>query len=83
VSVPRPQHRQFAQNSPNRDLKYTVRSFRSRTLKDAYGDSLRRVHSLFNVAYGFEARRAPGHTPHLIDKSIMEQLQSKYASSDR
>lgn len=45
---------------------------------DTYGESLLYVNSLYNKAYGHQARRVPAHMPHMIDKEIMAELYEKY-----
>ena len=50
----------------------------SRDLLDKYSDSLRHVNKLYNSVYGHDARKVPGHMPHMIDKNIMAELQAKY-----
>ena len=50
-----------------------------RHLLDTYGDSLRHVSSLLTARYGRgQNRKAPAHMPHLIDRHVMEELQSKW-----
>jgi UDP-N-acetylglucosamine-lysosomal-enzyme len=58
----------------------SVREMRGggRRLLDMYGDSLKHVNKLFNHAFGPSARKVPAHMPHMIDKSIMEELQARW-----
>lgn len=49
-----------------------------RQLQDTFGDSLRFVNALFTAAWGHEARKAPAHMPHFIDKHVMAELQALY-----
>ena len=50
---------------------------RRRHLLDTFADSLRHVNSIYNRAFGFEARKVPAHMPHLVDKHIMTELQDR------
>lgn len=45
---------------------------------DTFAESLLHVNRIFNKMYGFKLRKVPAHMPHLIDKSIMSELQSRY-----
>jgi UDP-N-acetylglucosamine-lysosomal-enzyme len=51
-----------------------------RRLLDSYADSLRHVSRVYNRAYGFSARRVPAHMPHLIDRQIMAELQTRFSN---
>lgn len=51
----------------------------SQTNIDAYGASLQHTNRIYNLKYGFKARYAPAHSPILIDKQIMFDLQSEFA----
>jgi UDP-N-acetylglucosamine-lysosomal-enzyme len=53
-------------------------SFKKRRLLDTYYSSLLHVISLFDPIYGFMPRKMIGHTPHLIDRQIMYDLQEKF-----
>lgn len=48
--------------------------------KDAYADSLRYVNRLYNDAFGIEPRKVPAHIPHFVDRTVMEELQGKFAA---
>ena len=48
--------------------------------KDAYADSLRHVNRLYNDAFGIEARKVPAHIPHFVDRTVMAELQAKFAA---
>lgn len=61
----------------NQKNKVTTRKMSAHKYKDAYADSLRHVNRLYNDVFGIEARRVPAHVPHLVDKSVMEELQRK------
>ena len=51
----------------------------SRRLLDTYADSLRHVSRVYNRAYGYTARRVPGHMPHMINRIIAASMQEKFA----
>ncbi|XP_062580822.1 N-acetylglucosamine-1-phosphotransferase subunits alpha/beta-like [Saccostrea cucullata] len=57
---------------------YTVPVFRGRQLLDTFGDSLRHVNRLYNKAFGYTARKVPGHMPHMVDKDIMNELHERF-----
>ena len=50
-----------------------------RRLLDTYADSLRHVSRIYNHAYGYTARRVPGHMPHMINRNIAASMQEKFA----
>jgi len=50
-----------------------------RRLLDTYADSLRHVSRIYNRAYGYTARRVPGHMPHMINRNIAARMQEKFA----
>lgn len=45
--------------------------------RDTYGDSLKHVNMLLRRDFGSAVRKVPAHMPHLIDKHIMQRLQSR------
>lgn len=45
---------------------------------DTYAESLLYVNKIYNTVYGLERRRVPAHMPHLIDKSIVNNMQEKF-----
>nr|XP_012153616.1 PREDICTED: N-acetylglucosamine-1-phosphotransferase subunits alpha/beta isoform X2 [Megachile rotundata] len=45
---------------------------------DTYAESLLYVNRIYNIAYGFERRKVPAHMPHLIDKWIATDMQTKF-----
>jgi UDP-N-acetylglucosamine-lysosomal-enzyme len=49
-----------------------------RKLLDEFADSLRFVSSLYNRYFGKLSRKVIAHMPFMIDKSIMEELQSTF-----
>ncbi|XP_061181061.1 N-acetylglucosamine-1-phosphotransferase subunits alpha/beta-like isoform X2 [Saccostrea echinata] len=57
---------------------YTAPVFRGRQLLDIFGDSLRHVNRLYNKAFGYTARKVPGHMPHMVDKDIMNELHERF-----
>ena len=78
-SLPWEKDKSFKSLIIKRDIKetYDTHPNTGRKLLDTFGDSLRHVNSLYNLAYGFEARKVPAHMAHLIDKNIMTELQEK------
>jgi len=50
-----------------------------RNLLDTYADSLRHVGRVYNHAYGYAARRVPGHMPHMINRNVAASMQEKFA----
>jgi len=50
-----------------------------RHLLDTYADSLRHVSKIYNRAYGYTARRVPGHMPHMINRNVAAGMQEKFA----
>jgi len=65
----------------NRDENpYETNSFAGkRHLLDTYADSLRHVSRIYNHAYGYTARRVPGHMPHMINRNVAASMQEKFA----
>ncbi|OWF50745.1 N-acetylglucosamine-1-phosphotransferase subunits alpha/beta-like isoform X2 [Mizuhopecten yessoensis] len=61
-----------------RSQQFTISPRRGRRLLDTFGDSLRHVNKLFNKAFGYSARKVPGHMPHMMDKDIMNELQDMF-----
>jgi UDP-N-acetylglucosamine-lysosomal-enzyme len=57
--------------------EYTRSEFRGRRLLDTFGDSLRHVNRLFNKAFGYTARKVPGHMPHMVDRDVMYELHGR------
>ncbi|XP_062445523.1 N-acetylglucosamine-1-phosphotransferase subunits alpha/beta isoform X3 [Rhea pennata] len=49
-----------------------------RQLKDTFADSLRYVNKLLNSKFGFTSRKVPAHMPHMIDRTVMQQLQDMF-----
>lgn len=45
---------------------------------DAYGASLQHSNRIFNAHYGFTARQVPAHAPIMIDRDVMEELQTRF-----
>lgn len=56
---------------------YKTVGYTQRRLLDTFGDSLRHVNTLYNKAFGYTARKVPGHMPHMIDRHIMSELQDR------
>nr|XP_031827521.1 N-acetylglucosamine-1-phosphotransferase subunits alpha/beta isoform X2 [Nomia melanderi] len=61
-------------NKPNYSDQWKLRT---RQL-DTYAESLLYVNRIYNMAYGFERKRVPAHMPHLIDKWIVANMQTKF-----
>lgn len=55
----------------NNDLTFNKRKH------DTFAESLLYVNRIFNKIYGYRVRKVPAHMPHLIDKSIMNELQKR------
>jgi len=53
-------------------------SRRGRKLLDTFADSLLHVNQLYNKAFGFEARKVPAHSAHLVDRDAMFELQQRF-----
>uniref|UniRef100_A0A8B9QDD4 N-acetylglucosamine-1-phosphotransferase subunits alpha/beta n=1 Tax=Apteryx owenii TaxID=8824 RepID=A0A8B9QDD4_APTOW len=49
-----------------------------RQLKDTFADSLRYVNKLLNGKFGFTSRKVPAHMPHMIDRTVMQELQDMF-----
>ena len=54
----------------------TDRKATGRRLLDTFADSLNHVNRLYNKFYGYTSRKVPAHMPHMIDRDVMEELQS-------
>ncbi|KAM8780086.1 N-acetylglucosamine-1-phosphotransferase subunits alpha/beta isoform 2-T2 [Rhynchonycteris naso] len=55
------------------DSKHT-----GRQLKDTFADSLRYVNKILNSKFGFTSRKVPAHMPHMIDRTVMQELQDMF-----
>jgi len=65
---------------PNSKNPYETNSLAGkRHLLDTYADSLRHVSRVYNRAYGYTARRVPGHMPHMINRHVAASMQIKFA----
>eukprot|EP01090_Pellita_catalonica_P003392 TRINITY_DN1305_c0_g1_i1.p1 TRINITY_DN1305_c0_g1~~TRINITY_DN1305_c0_g1_i1.p1 ORF type:complete len:1052 (-),score=178.20 TRINITY_DN1305_c0_g1_i1:110-3265(-) len=51
-----------------------VRNHHTRKLLDTFGDSLRFVNRLMTEKFGSEPRKVISHMPHMIDKSVMDEV---------
>ena len=49
-----------------------------RLLEDHFANSLKHVGILYTKTFGKQLRKVPAHMPHMIDKDIMNELQSKW-----
>merc|ERR1719369_291089 len=56
-------------------------NFKKRKLLDAFGDSLLYVNNLYNKEYGYIQRKVPAHMPHMMDVSILKEMEKKYEKS--
>ncbi|CAH1786367.1 unnamed protein product [Owenia fusiformis] len=73
----------FADLQEKKESMARQRAFESepvhgRHLLDTFGDSLRHVNKLYNQMFGYDARKVPGHMPHMIDKNIMNEMQNLF-----
>uniref|UniRef100_A0A8D0L517 N-acetylglucosamine-1-phosphotransferase subunits alpha/beta n=1 Tax=Sphenodon punctatus TaxID=8508 RepID=A0A8D0L517_SPHPU len=57
---------------------FTESKWTARQLKDTFADSLRYVNKLLNGKFGFTSRKVPAHMPHMIDRTIMQELQDMF-----
>lgn len=51
---------------------------RNKKQVDAYALSLQHTHRILNDFYGFSVRKVPAHAPIMIDKDIMNEMQTKF-----
>ncbi|XP_054609096.1 N-acetylglucosamine-1-phosphotransferase subunits alpha/beta-like isoform X2 [Dunckerocampus dactyliophorus] len=49
-----------------------------RKLQNSFTESLRYVDRLYNRKFGIMSRKAISHTPHMIDKFVMQELQDMF-----
>ncbi|NXW04145.1 GNPTA phosphotransferase, partial [Fregetta grallaria] len=57
---------------------FTDGKYFGRQLKDTFADSLRYVNKLLNSKFGFTSRKVPAHMPHMIDRTVMQELQDMF-----
>ncbi|XP_072211859.1 N-acetylglucosamine-1-phosphotransferase subunits alpha/beta isoform X2 [Excalfactoria chinensis] len=57
---------------------FTDGRYLGRQLKDTFADSLRYVNKLLNSKFGFTSRKVPAHMPHMIDRTVMQELQDLF-----
>ncbi|XP_061768562.1 N-acetylglucosamine-1-phosphotransferase subunits alpha/beta-like [Nerophis ophidion] len=50
----------------------------ARKLQNSFADSLRYVDRLYNRKFGIMSRQTIAHTPHMIDKFVMQELQDTF-----
>lgn len=67
-------------SSNNNKLDYTGRQKKKTRNLDTYAESLLYVNKIYNKAYGLERRRVPAHMPHLLDRTVISEMQEKFAS---
>lgn len=65
-------------NSSIKKLAYSNQWKHNARGLDTYAESLLYVNKIYNAVYGLERRRVPAHMPHLIDKSIVNNMQEKF-----
>eukprot|EP01103_Thecamoeba_quadrilineata_P002665 TRINITY_DN1257_c0_g1_i1.p1 TRINITY_DN1257_c0_g1~~TRINITY_DN1257_c0_g1_i1.p1 ORF type:complete len:1024 (-),score=211.29 TRINITY_DN1257_c0_g1_i1:198-3269(-) len=58
--------------------KEGVLPYQTRKLLDTFGDSLRYVDRLYSNEFGYSQRKVPAHMPHLIDRTVLTQLQERW-----
>lgn len=63
----------------NSKLVYAGRQKKKTRNLDTYAESLLYVNKIYNKAYGLERRRVPAHMPHLLDRTIITEMQEKFA----
>ena len=62
----------------------TIRSYEPkddgtrRRLFDAYSSSLLHVSRIYNKAFGYKARKVPAHMPHMVDRDIIYEMQTRF-----
>ena len=49
-----------------------------RRLFDAYSSSLLHVSRIYNKAFGYIARKVPAHMPHMVDRDIIYEMQTRF-----
>ncbi|XP_031784981.1 N-acetylglucosamine-1-phosphotransferase subunits alpha/beta [Nasonia vitripennis] len=64
----------------NSKLVYAGRQKKKSRNLDTYAESLLYVNKIYNKAYGLERRRVPAHMPHLLDRTIITEMQEKFES---
>ena len=67
------------ESARNDKLEYAGRQKKKSRNLDTYAESLLYANKIFNKAYGLERRKVPAHMPHLLDKTIIEEMQKKFA----
>ncbi|XP_011495372.1 PREDICTED: N-acetylglucosamine-1-phosphotransferase subunits alpha/beta [Ceratosolen solmsi marchali] len=60
-------------------LEYAGRQKKRPRNLDTYAESLLYVNKIYNKAYGLERRRVPAHMPHLLDKTVIIEMQKKFS----
>ena len=49
-----------------------------RRLLDAYSSSLLHVSRIYNKAFGYKARKVPAHMPHMVDRDVIFEMQTRF-----
>lgn len=81
----RKRYRRRTADSPRsyNNSAYTMRIQTNPANIDAYGASLQHTNRVYNLRYGFKSRYVPAHSPIMIEKSIMEDLQTVFKKEFR
>ena len=62
----------------------TIRQYESRNgvtgrrLLDSYSSSLLHVSRIYNKAFGYKARKVPAHMPHMVDRDVIYEMQTRF-----
>ncbi|XP_014209728.1 N-acetylglucosamine-1-phosphotransferase subunits alpha/beta [Copidosoma floridanum] len=67
------------ETSRNNKLEYADRQKKKSKGLDTYAESLLYVNKIYNKAYGFERRKVPAHMPHLLNRTVIAEMQEKFA----
>ena len=66
-------------HSPQSAPRNRVVEGSGRRLLDTYADSLIYTNHLISREFRRSPRKVPAHMPHMVDVSVMEKVQDKYA----
>lgn len=67
------------ETAKNNKLEYAGRQKKKARTLDTYAESLLHANRIFNKAYGLERRKVPAHMPHLLDRTVVREMQDKFA----
>lgn len=78
-------NKQTSENSNKTHNGYEIYNgqIRNTAKTDTYGMSLQYTNRVFNKAYEFISRKVPAHSPIMIDRDIMGELQDKFSKEFR